>query len=139
MTKKTIFFFGFAFASIAVADAQFSDGTYKGSVHLTKDVEHMPNADYCTPTGGQLEFRVSGDKIGLYHERTGKFYFGALPADGNFRISFQHPAGKTNKWINSDWKGRLKGPQIDGNSVGLGPGRDCYHSFSAKKVGSLSR
>jgi hypothetical protein len=138
MIRKVVLSFALAFASLSVTQAQFSDGTYKGQVQLTKDVERIRGADRCIGTGTPFEFRVSGTTITLTF-RPDRSVSGPLAGDGSFQLSAQHPAGQTGKWITTEWKGKLTGSNIAGNSVGRGPGRDCSHSFAAKKVGSLSR
>ena len=133
MIRKIIVAIFLIFASLVVADAQ-SDGTYRGKVRLTKDVEHISGADRCVATGTGIEFRVTGATISVTY-RPGQAFAGPLTEKGNFEISGTHPAGQPGKWISSQWKGTLKGSQIAGNSSGRSPGRDCYHSFAAKKVG----
>jgi hypothetical protein len=118
-----------------VVALQSLDGTYRGQLQLTKDVEHTSGSDGCTLSGVGVEFRLTGAKISLDHPRSGQVFSGFMATDGRFQISFGHRAGKSGGWISADWKGTVKASRIAGNSVGIGPGRDCYHSFAAKKVG----
>jgi hypothetical protein len=133
MTRKITLSFLFFSASLAIATAQSSDGTYRGEVKLTKDVQHVPSADRCVGTGTSIEFRVTGATISVSF-RPDRSAAGPLAGDGSFQVSAQHPAGQPGKWITTEWKGKLKGSNIAGSSEGRGPGRDCYHSFAAKKV-----
>jgi hypothetical protein len=118
---------------VTAAYAQSSEVAYLGQYKLLKDVPHKSDADYCMTTGTPIEFRVIASKITLKHERSGQTPSGTLAGDGTFRMAFTHPAAKTGKFVHAEYKGALKGPQIDGSASGLGPGRDCFYSFAAKK------
>jgi hypothetical protein len=120
---------------VTAAYSQSSEDRYVGQYKLLKDVPHKSDADQCMTTGTPIEFRVSAPKITLMHDRSGQTPSGSLASDGAFRISFSHPAGKTGKFVTADYRGTLKGSQIDGNGSGLGPGRDCFYSFAARKQG----
>jgi hypothetical protein len=131
MIRKVVFSFLILSVLLGAANAQPAGGTYKGQVQLTKDVERIPGADLCRPTGTKIEFRLSGATISVLF--LGPVFSGPLAGDGTFRISARLPARGHSGWIVLNWTGAVTGASIEGNSSSVSPGRSCYHSFAAKK------
>ena len=134
MLKKIGFVFLLG-AFSTVVQAQSLDGTYRDKLTKIRDIERVPGAGRCAPTGSPIEFRVTGSIIETTAPRSGQVFSTPLANDGSFRISGQQPADRPGMPILLEWNGVLKNSRIVGTLNGRATGRDCDFTLSATKQG----
>jgi hypothetical protein len=119
-------------AALAVsAQAQSFDGTYKGSVTITKRVGQLGLE--CPPVGQSIPItvRMSGGSVSLTHAFA--TYPGTVDGKGNVRIHGTRPGPGGSDRISAIYSGRLRGRTVSGSAVATTTSTECHGRFSARR------
>lgn len=125
--------------SIAPAQAQSLDGTYRGTLKFTREVVHQSpgQGDTCARSG-PIAFQVKDAVIMWRHPRAGLTFSAPVAGDGTFAIFGSYTGGGSGvlaSGVKNELKGQITGAQLIGTHIGVGRNRTCYHSFTARRQG----
>ncbi len=119
-------------AALAVpAQAQSFDGTYKGSVTVTKRVGNAGHE--CPAVGGSLVItvRVNGGTVSLTHAFA--TYPGTVDGKGKVRIHGTRPTPGGDDRVTAIYTGRIRRRTVSGSAVASTTVGQCHTRFSARR------
>jgi len=118
-------------AGFVSAQAQSFDGSYQGSVTITKRVGNPGHE--CPAVGGHIAIviRVSGGTASLTHAFA--TYPGTVNGNGKLRIQGARPTPGSGDRVSARYTGAIRGRRVSGSAVATTSAGECHGRFRARR------
>jgi len=121
-------------AIAASAQAQNFDGTYKGTITVTKRVDPRGLNTECPKVGGRLlmTIKVRGEAVALVNPFA--TYPGTADTAGTLEVRGSRLTRSGVGRVAATYSGTIRGRVAAGSTHAIGPAGECYATFKARKI-----